>query len=86
MGTLDGAVVRPDTNGQFGRVCLLWRGDRRTGSRSERADALQGPLFDAFSELHVPTRRVVYSDDEADEVRTVRYSRSRIPAGWVTKH
>jgi hypothetical protein len=28
-----------------------------------------GPLFQAFGELDVPTQRVVYSDDCADEVR-----------------
>ena len=62
-------MSRKDTTSQLGRVGLLWRGDRRIGAGSERADAMLGPLFEAFSELNVPTQRVVYSDDAADEVR-----------------
>ena len=51
-----------------GRVGLLWRGDRRAGASSERADVMLGPLFEAFRKLDVPTQRGVYSDAAADEV------------------
>jgi hypothetical protein len=51
------------------RVGVLWRGDRRTGQGSERADAMLGPLFEAFAELNIPTERVIYADDAIEEVR-----------------
>jgi Domain of unknown function (DUF6815) len=51
------------------RVGLLWRGERRTGQGSERAEAMLGSLFDAFDKLNVVTERVVYADDAVEEVR-----------------
>jgi hypothetical protein len=49
------------TEGPLARVGLLSRGDRRPIAASERTDARLGPLFAAFDELNVATRRVVYA-------------------------
>jgi hypothetical protein len=48
---------------------LLWRGERRTGQGSDRAEAMLNSLFDAFEELNVVTERVIYADDAMEEVR-----------------
>lgn len=50
------------------RVGLVWRGDRH-GPPSERAQAMLGPLFDAFAQVGVTAQGVVYADDAVDEVR-----------------
>lgn len=46
------------------------------GARSESADAMLGPLFDAFEELNVATQRVVYGDDAVRSLSLERHNKA----------
>src|SRR3954469_13810547 len=66
------AVLSRDTthpgstmSGDIGKVALLWRGDRGSGSaRNERLE----PVFDALAARGIQAEAAVYSDDAVEEV------------------